>query len=92
MTNEMRLLRAFIHASGFDIKELRIEGESCDCTITQRDNCSKCRGSGCLPSSDFDYIVTKSKHENKYDIYQMQMDAHNQLCTILRNAQGLGLR
>ena len=65
MTNEMRLLRAFIEASGFEVEEEFILHIACKCRPNSavmggdRD-CDICCGTG-HNGTDFDYKVTKKK-------------------------------
>ena len=72
MNNTDKLLRAFIEASGYEIKRVRTGDEKCDCYKSNplsRDHligCQRCQGTG-VSHGIFDYKVTKTKLQQGLD-------------------------
>lgn len=66
MTNEMKLLRAFIEAQGYEIEATHGSGVYCGCIGLTAGGCHKCQGTGMLPGI-IDYKVTKRPCAIDYD-------------------------
>ena len=82
MSNTDKLLRAFIEASGYEIKRVRTGDEKCDCyksnplSSGHLIGCQRCQGTG-VSHGIFDYKVTKKEEYTALSLLREIVDGEH---------------